>query len=65
MAEPGSQRESATTDPEGSPEVKSKFPAKKKLPPIQDPSLTSKNFDRDPVFLVLASGQIESAEVSL
>lgn len=61
----------ATIGAEASPEVKSKYPgrnagrnagATKSVPPPADSGL--KNYDREPVFLIMVSGQIESAEVS-
>ena len=67
MAEPLPEAEAVPTDaelqPEESPEVKSK---RKKLVtserPPQQPQQPDR-FDRQPVFLVMASGQIQSAEV--
>ncbi len=62
----------AELQPEASPEVKSKHSVKRKVlatperetqqQPLPHPD---KNFDRQPVFLVMASGQIQSAEVML
>lgn len=58
----------AELQPEASPEVKSKHPSRKKVsvPPEKDSQQDpDRNFDRQPVFLVMASGQIQSAEVVL
>ena len=55
--------------PEPSPEVKSKLGPKRKMPsgPPLSESATHPDtkFDRQAVFLMMASGQIESAEVTL
>lgn len=72
MAEPG-----PVAPPEAvrlgreSPEVKSKLSARKKVvtksTEVQDQdahSASDRKFDRQPVFLIMASGQIESAEVT-
>lgn len=73
MAEPLPEAEAVPTDaelqPEASPEVKSK---RKKLVTSERPSQQQPQqpqqpdrFDRQPVFLVMASGQIQSAEVTI
>ena len=53
--------------PEPSPEVKSKLGPKRKMPsaPLNESAThPDTKFDRQPVFLMMASGQIESAEVT-
>ena len=52
---------------EASPEVKSKLGARKKVtttPAPKENVYADTKFDRQPVFLIMASGQIESAEVT-
>ena len=70
MAEPGPipAPEAEPPQPEASPaEVRSKLGTRKNVAPAgasdRAPQV-DRNFDRQPVFLVMTSGQIESAEVS-
>lgn len=60
-----SPRLSPRASPKASPEVKSKLRAKKRMPAILKDAHPDTKFDRQPVFLIMASGQLESAEVIL
>ena len=60
-----SPRHTPGVSPGASPKASPKFGAKQRMPSTatQDPQPDAK-FDRQPVFLIMASGQLEAAEVS-